>query len=184
MNPLDLMPLPYRIAAIAFLVLGIAAAGTLAVHQYGNGRYEAGKAEVTAKWNAEKAKQTAAALAESESNAKETQRRLERQKEAQDEYDAKFAQAQRDAAAATAAVSGLRQRAAQYAAAARRTASNPAAVSNGAPAADAAGMLADLSGKLSERAQLLAAYADAARRAGKQCEAAYDSLSEAFDRKH
>jgi hypothetical protein len=171
MNPL------YKLAAIALVVLGLAGAVTFAIHRYGNGRYEAGKAEVTAKWDKERAQQAAAALAESQANARETQRRLAAQQESQHEYDAQLAQARRDAAAANAALDGLRKRANQYAAAARRAASNPAAVGNSAPASDAAGVLADVLGKLGGRAQLLAAYADAARRAGKQCERDYDALS-------
>jgi hypothetical protein len=45
----------YKFLAIAALVLGLLAAASAALHHYGNGRYEAGKAEVTAKWMAERA---------------------------------------------------------------------------------------------------------------------------------
>ena len=157
-------------AALALAVVGY-------VHHRDAGIFHNGELATQAKWDAEKHQQEAAALAEAESNAKETQRRLERQGEAQREYDDQLAQARADAAAAVDAAGRLRQRASQYAAAARRAGSNPAPVVNGAPAADASGMLADVLGKAVERSRLLASYADAARRAGKQCERDYDSLS-------
>jgi NADH dehydrogenase/NADH:ubiquinone oxidoreductase subunit G len=172
---MSLIPLPWRIAAFALMLAGLAAAGGLFVSH----ERDIGRNEVRAEWAKEKAAQLAQANREAESNAKETQRRLERQGDAQREYDAQLAQAQHDAAAATAALDGLRRRAAQYAAAARGAASHPAAVGNGPATDDPSGVLADVLGKLGGRAQLLAAYADAARRAGKQCERDYDTLRDA-----
>lgn len=175
MGLLNLIPLPWRLGIIAALLAAVGA-GVLA---YGHHEHSLGMQATQAQWDAERAKQAAQALAEAESNAKETQRRLERQGDAQREYDAQLAQAQHDAAAATAALDGLRRRAAQYAAAARGAASHPATVGNSPATDDPSGVLADVLGKLGGRAQLLAAYADAARRAGKQCERDYDTLRDA-----
>jgi hypothetical protein len=46
---------PTRWLILAVVVASLASAGGLVLHHYGNGRYEAGKAEVTAKWMAERA---------------------------------------------------------------------------------------------------------------------------------
>lgn len=168
--------LPSRVAAelIGIAIICAALIGGLtwfAHHERAIGRFQ-----VQARWDASIVKQQADALAESQANAKETQRRLERQKENQDAYDAELARARADAASATDAAGRLRQRAEQLAAAARRAASNAAAGSVGSTAPDASGMLSDVLGKAVERSRLLAAYADAARRAGLQCERDYDAL--------
>jgi hypothetical protein len=177
MNPIDLIPLPYRIAAMAFIVLGAAALATGAVLHYGHGRYEAGKQEVTAKWDAERQKQTAAALAESQSNAKETQRRLERQGDAQRVHDQEIFAARNDAATARVAGDSLRQWAEGIASAARRAASNPADGCDCKAADDSARVLADVLRKSDERSGVLAEYADSARIAGQQCVRDYEALS-------
>jgi hypothetical protein len=178
MSVLDLIPAPYRLAAeLAIVVAMTGGAAWFVHHERALGRDE-GRAEVQTKWDRARAVQQDQAIADAAANAKETQRRLARQKEAQDAYDTELAQARADADRAGAAADGLRQRAQAYAAAARRAASNPAAVGNSAPAGDPVMVLADVLGKVGDRSRLLAAYADAARRAGKQCEAAYDALSE------
>jgi hypothetical protein len=173
---LDLIPAPYRIAAELAIVAALVGGFAFFVHHERElGRTE-GRAEVQARWDSAVQKQQAQAIADAQANAKETQRRLARDKEHQDAYDTELAQARADADRATASADGLRQRANQYAAAARRAAGNTAAVVNGTPTGDPAGVLADVLGKVGDRSRLLAAYADAARRAGKQCERDYDTL--------
>lgn len=82
--------------------------------------------------------------------------------------------ARADARAARAAADGLRQQAAALAG--RGGAGCSAAAGNGTPAFDAAGVLADVLGRIDERAGILAEYADAARIAGQACEQSYDAL--------
>ncbi|MCW3641558.1 DUF2514 domain-containing protein, partial [Burkholderia cenocepacia] len=82
-----------------------------------------------------------------------------------------------DAFAARAAAGSLQQRVDQLAAAARHP-----AVAAGSPAAgDALDMLADVLGRIDQRAGDLAEYADRARIAGQQCERDYDALTKTRD---
>jgi hypothetical protein len=168
----------YKFLAIAALVLGLLAAASVAIHKYGNGRYEAGKAEVTAKWNAAIVKQQAQALADSQTNARETLRRMERQQEAQRETDQEIEHYKLAAVAADSERSRVLKRADQLvAAAARRAASNPASGSVSAPPASPAGVLADMYRRTDSFAEVSGRYADALRRAVNQCNRDYDSLS-------
>ena len=138
---------------------------------------EAGRAEVRQQWGAERIEQQAAALAESQANARETLRRMERQQENQHAQDRALAAARRDAARNLAAADSLRE---QNAVAARRWAdalrdSPSASVCEAAGAAIA--VQADVLGRLDRAATELAAYADAARAAGNLCANNYDALT-------
>jgi hypothetical protein len=82
--------------------------------------------------------------------------------------------ARADAAAAGAAERRMLERAAAAAAAQR---ADPAAAGASAPAADAAGVSADVLGRCSERVRFLAELADERGRAGATCERAYDALT-------
>lgn len=84
--------------------------------------------------------------------------------------------AQADARAADAARRELLARAAALANAARRPGDSNA-VGGSAPAFNAADLLADVLGKIDQRAQELAEFADAAHIAGQACERSYDSLT-------
>lgn len=106
----------------------------------------------------------------------EESRRTKRLQENQDaEFLARQA-AQRDAAAARAALGGLRQRA-QALAATSCPARDPEAAPGGPPAFDPARVLADVLGEVGEEARRYAEIADSARIAGQLCERAYDSLT-------
>ncbi|RQR87624.1 MULTISPECIES: DUF2514 family protein [unclassified Burkholderia] len=78
-----------------------------------------------------------------------------------------------DAFAAHAAAGSLQQRVDQLVAAAR----HPATATGSPAAGDALDLLADVLGRADQRAGELAAYADAARIAGQQCERDYDALT-------
>lgn len=175
MSLTDVVPVQYRLAAYAALavITGLALWGATEYLRH-EGVVE-GRAQVQTDWDKERATLATAALRKSQENAQETQRRLAAQKEAQDAHDQELAHARADAASAHAALVRLRERAAQYAAGGGAS-GHPATGGDGAAAGAPAGVLADVLGRLGSRAELLAAYADAARRAGLQCERDYDSL--------
>lgn len=164
MSLLDLIPGPRWLVELAFalLVLGICAGF---VHYEKHLGVVHGRAEVQAKWDAKAAEDARLA-------AQETQRRLDAQEENQRAHDKELAQAQADAAVAHAAADRLQRQLAAFVAASR----HPAAGSVGTPAGDPIGVLADVLSRADKRAGILAAYADAARAAGLQCERNYDAL--------
>lgn len=98
-------------------------------------------------------------------------------KEIVDEAQDRTRAAGLDAAAARAAGDGLRIRAAAAAASGHPPACDPGAPPPGPPADDYAQLLADVLGRVGERAVELAAIADARGIAGQACERAYDSLT-------
>jgi cell division protein FtsB len=135
--------------------------------------YRAGKNAVRVAWDAERIEQRDAALAQSQANARETVRRLERQQENQIEQDRLLALARADAARAAAVADRLRE---QNAAAARQWRdalrdSPSAGVSEAAAAAIE--LQADVQRWVVEAGRDLAAFADAARAAGLKCENDY-----------
>lgn len=105
----------------------------------------------------------------------QVQAEYERQTKAQTEIvnDAtqKAEQARIAAHTANAASVRLRQRIAALAS------TNPPATTSSAPAGDPIGVLADVLGRIDQRAGELAAYGDSARIAGQACELAYESLT-------
>lgn len=103
----------------------------------------------------------------------EEQRRTAAQSEIAKDANQQRTAALADAFAARAAAGSLQQRVDQLVAAARHSTANA-----GSPAAgDALDLLADVLGRTDQRAGELAAYADAARIAGQQCERNYDALT-------
>ena len=123
--------------------------------------------------SSEQRKTAAAIQAATDAARAEESRRVMRLQEAQDaEHLARLA-AQRDAAAARAAVRSLRDAAAAYA----DLPGDPASAPGCASADDRARVLADLLGSAAARADQLAEQADSARIAGQLCVAAYESLT-------
>lgn len=165
MNPLALPGL------IKLAILAAAAAALAGLYAWRVGaERDYGRAEVRAEW-------TAAALAESEANARETFRRLARQQENQLAQDRKLAEIRAAADRNLAAADQLRT---QSAAAARRwrDALRDSPTGSQCQAAGAAIVLqADVLGRADRRAGELAAFADAARAAGLKCEQDYRALS-------
>ncbi|QIX17238.1 DUF2514 family protein [Burkholderia multivorans] len=103
----------------------------------------------------------------------EEQRRTAAQQEVADNAAQERDQARADAAAAASAADGLRQQVAVLVERARHP-----ATSAGSPAAgDALDLLADVLGRVDERAGELAEALDASRIAGQQCERDYDALT-------
>lgn len=173
MIPALAVPLLWRAAGAA---LAVAALVGLYTWWAGEQR-DIGRAEVRAEWDAEKAAQTTAALAQAAKNAEETERRLKAQKEAQDANDRLLADARRDAAGAAAAAGRLRQRIAALAAADRATPGHPAIAGDSPPAGTSSALFADVFSRLDEALRELGAYGDAARAAGEQCQRAYEALT-------
>ncbi|PXW28267.1 DUF2514 family protein [Paraburkholderia caballeronis] len=108
----------------------------------------------------------------------EEQRRTAAQSEIAKDANAQRTAALADAFAARAAAGGLQQRVTQLIAAAR-TAGHSATAAGSPATGDALDLLADVLGRADDRAGELAAYADAARIAGEQCERDYDALTAA-----
>ncbi|RYG10892.1 MAG: DUF2514 family protein [Burkholderiales bacterium] len=116
-----------------------------------------------------------ARLAELDARREEI-RRNDLQRKAIDEAAAQVDTAQADAAAARDAAGQLRQQAQRAADAARAARADSAALGASAAAFDPIGMLADVLGRIDQRASRLAEIADAARIAGNLCERSYDAL--------
>lgn len=167
---LGLIPPLYRWAAIALAV----ALGALALAAWDSARLKRADA---AGYKRAQAEYTAAALREAQANAAETARRLRAQQENQRAQDAALARARADAARAAADADRVR---AQAADAARewsaRLGDSPTAEDLAAAGA-AIRVCTELRGRAVRRAELLAAYADAARAAGLKCERDYDALN-------
>ena len=102
----------------------------------------------------------------------EEQRRTAAQSEIAKDANKQRTAALADAFAARAAAGSLQQRVDQLVAAAR----HPTTAAGSPAAGDALDLLADVLGRADQRAGDLAAYADAARIAGQQCERDYDAL--------
>ena len=181
MSPLDLIPAPYRLLAAGIgLALAAAAIGGAVLH-YGAGQYKDGQAEVQGRWTAAELKRAEAARKAEEANRAEEQRRVAAQKEIEDAHQAQLAQAAADAASATAAADGLRNRIGALVAASRRgpAAGNPTPTGVSAPAPDATGVCADVLVRLLTRGQLLASVADQRGAAGAACVQSYEALTPA-----
>jgi hypothetical protein len=121
----------------------------------------------------------AAVAAEQLVQNRETLRRLERQKDADDAHAADLDRALADAASLRAAGDGLREQLAAFVAARRgaggdRTAAGPG---TGVPGGAALDLLADLLGRADSAAGELALYADRLHAAGALCERRYDALT-------
>ncbi len=154
------------------ILIALAALGALTATYLGFVHHERdiGREEVRAEYRAEAARET-------EASNKESFRRIARQKESQDAYTAEISRARADAAGAAAVAQRLSVRLAQFVAAGRAGATNPATGGERATADDPIGVLADVFSRADRRAGVLAEYADAARIAGLQCERSYDALT-------
>lgn len=146
---------------LAFLVaLAITAGGS-----YFKGHHDADQSATVS----DQAKQIRDLKAERDESNRRAADQSENAKDANQQRTAALA----DAFAARAAAGSLQQRVDQLAAAAR----HPAATAGSPATGDALDLLADVLGRADERAGELAAYADAARIAGQQCERDYDALT-------
>jgi hypothetical protein len=165
-SPLDLIPGWVKLAILAALTSALVGLYAWHVHV----ERETGRAEIRAEW-------TAAALAESQANSRETFRRLERQQENQLEQDKQLALARDGARRNAADADRLRT---QSADAARRwrDATRDSADSSVCQAAGAAIVVqADVLSRADRRAGELAAFADTSRAAGLKCQADYQALT-------
>jgi uncharacterized protein DUF2514 len=170
---LGLLGGPLRLWLIGGAIAAVLAFVGYQVHH----QREIGRDEIRTEWSASISEQRAAALAQSEANARETQRRLDRQKENQDAQDKQLALARDDARRNAADAERLR---AQAADAARRWSdalSNSPTGEQCAAAGAAILVQADVLGRIDRRAGELASYADAARAAGLKCVADYSALT-------
>ena len=171
---LSLVPWWVEALLVAALVGGIA----LAIHGYGQHRYQAGQAEVQGRWNAEKLQIQATAIKAQAANALETARRNREQQDAIHERDTKLAAALADADALRAAGVRLRADAAAFIAAHRGgTTRDPALAAGGSAAPDALDLLADVFGRADDAAGELAQALDRSYLAGLTCERIHDSLT-------
>jgi uncharacterized iron-regulated membrane protein len=160
-----------------WIIGGLVAAALAFVGWQVHAQREIGRDEIRAEWSASVSEQRAAALAQSEQNAKETLRRLARQKESQDALDQQLAIARRDAARADVAAGELRDQLALYVAAVRDAPGNTAVGCQRETTDAAIGVLAELFRRADDRAGALAKFADSSRAAGLKCQADYQSLT-------
>jgi hypothetical protein len=171
MIPTSLMP--WKIIAVV-----VAIAGVFAWHmQRVRGAYAdglaAGRADVQARWDAEKITVGRIALAaESTRRATEQQRFAALQKEIEDAHQA-TERARADADRSRSAVGGLRRDARALAARRCPAGGDPALAAGGAAATDPGLLLAELLGGLAEAGGELALEADRRGIAGGTCERAY-----------
>ena len=158
-------------------VLGLAIAAGLTLWHVDQVRAArlAGRAEVQARWDAERAQLEAAAKAAQAANQAETQRRIVDQQEISNEAQRQSALARSHADAARDALERLRIRAAA-APGGGCAAADPAPASPGQAASDAAGLPSDVLGRLGQAARRYAAIADERGIAGAACERDYDAL--------
>jgi hypothetical protein len=168
-----ILPHAWWIAAAA----GLALLGALGAQTIRLAHADQALAELQSAWTADRLRgeQEARAL-ETRYRAEEQRRDAAHQKEIED-ADQKAMRARADAAVADAAAGKLRNQVASLIAAARQAASDPRATEAGAPATDAAGVLADVFGQCVARVRVLAAEADQRGNAGGTCERLYDSLT-------
>ncbi len=132
--------------------------------------YKAGTA-AGAQMKAQAAEEKDRAIAEAQA---EFDRRIVAQQQVVKDADAKTAQAVGDAVSARAAADGLQRTVADLVSRAR---ADSAVGGTGSTASDPLDLLADVLGRIDERAGALAEYADAARIAGQACERSYDALT-------
>lgn len=172
MNPLDFLN-PGR----WLMLLAAVAALTLGYFAWADHQQNIGEARVQLKWDASVSRQRAAALAESEANAKESKRRIERQQENQNVQDAQLAAARADAARNAADADRVRAQSADTARQWRDALDRPPVVGDRQAAAAAIAVLTDVRSRLDAAATELAGYATASRAAGLKCERDYESLT-------
>lgn len=123
-----------------------------------------------------KAQAAAAALLAETAARREETRRNDLQRKALEDAATQVQTAQADARDARDAAGQLRLQAQRAAAAARAATADSAALRASATAYDPIGVLADVLGRIDDRAGRLAEIADASRIAGQLCERSYDAL--------
>jgi len=159
---------------IALIVAGVLGLAGWRIHHAG---YESGQDEVQARWDAERAVNTKAALAAATKNAATTDKRNADQAGVTNDIETKRRVPARAAAVAAAAVGGgLRSAAAPVAAIGRAAAEDPEATRQCKAAGQAAAVLAELLAVSVEQRVELARYADEAGAAGAECVGRYDAL--------
>lgn len=174
---LDLVPAPYRWAALALAAAILAGGSYRAGVSREHDRGTAALAQLQSRWDAADAEAGRTALAETQQNARETQRRLDRQKENDDAQAAQLARAARDLADSRISGQRLHQQSAALRAAIRGAAGDPTAGPGSAPAGDALDLFADLFSRADGRAGELAEALDRSHAAGLRCAADYDALT-------
>lgn len=160
-----------------WLALGMAAVLTFG----GFKAYHAGKgvgvAQVQGQWDAAELARARADIEAARVNAKETQRRLDRQKANQDVQDKELAAARGDAVRNRNDADSLRDQNATTAKQWRDALGNSPTVEQCAAAGDTIVLSADVLGRMDKAASDLAQYSDTARIAGLKCERDYDALT-------
>ena len=181
MNPMNLIPAQWRIAAESLLVallLGFATWQTLSwLHARDARNVDAGRSEVRAAWDAEKIEQQKAALAAQAQKEQEAAERREIEKRKADEDSQRLAAMVADRDAAVRDADRLRQRIAYLL---RPGAGGGAGAAASQPATgigSTADALGNLLGACAAEYQRLAADADADRAAGIECEWRYNALT-------
>jgi hypothetical protein len=138
----------------------------------------AGRAEVQARWDADKLVRSTKALETIKEYRNEEARRQSETAEAVAQARRRADLAQRDADAARAAAVGLHNAATAFAAACDRPAADTAAAAGSAPAAGPGLVLADVLRGSDDTSGDLARAFDAARAAGLACERIHDAMTQ------
>lgn len=183
MSALDIIPATYRLVAIGLLALAaVGAVGAWHLHAVSAAREagaEAGRNEIRLKWDDERVRLHAAAVAEATKNAQESQRReaaaKEITRESQRLEEARIARAAGDAAAGDRLLAAAR---AARAASCRAPAGDPGAAVVSAPGSGAPDLLADLLGEVERTGRAMADEAQRRGNVGAECERRYDSLTQ------
>lgn len=165
--------IPIRFIVYAAIALAIAAG----VAWFASEQRDFGRNEVRAEWNADKQRQANEALQDSVNNAKETQRRLDRQKANDDKQATELQVARADGVLAGRAAARLRDKSDTLANTAKRACGDTATVEQRKAGASAVDLLAYMQRSIVERAQALGEFADGAYIRGSKCEADYDALA-------
>lgn len=181
MNPLNLIPAQWRIAAESLLfsaLLGFATWHALSwLHARDARNVDAGRAEVRAAWDAEKIAQQRAALAAQAQQAREAAERREVEKRKADEDSQRLAAMAADRDAAVRDADRLRQRIAYLLRPGPGGGAGAAASQPATGIGSTADALGNLLGACAAEYQRLAADADADRAAGIECEWRYNALT-------
>jgi hypothetical protein len=151
-------------------VVAIAAGAVLLYQRHAEGLREEGRQEV-------RAENAARALEQLQADARETQRRLERQGDAQRENLAQLNRARADADAHAAARGRMSRQLADFVAAHRGRPGDSAPIGSRAPASAALDLLADLLSGADAASGILAEALDRSYAAGQLCERSYDALT-------
>jgi len=159
------------------LYAAIAAAVVGAVAWFASDQRDTGRAEIQSLWDKDKARQANEALQDSVNNARETQRRLDRQKANDDKQIAELQAARADGELAGRAAVKLRNRTTDLADTAKRSCGNTATDEQRKAGTEAVDLLAYVQRSIDERAGALAEFADRAYIRGGRCEADYDALT-------